>query len=469
LIKKIKKIKNMDKKQATLSLKYEISLAVLIPAIFSGISIFSFIIGLNINKDLDNTISKYIWGSLVGVSGFFCGSIIFWLLMKPIKKFVENAKSLSFFQKDYAPNSLSDQSEKKFKGEIEQYSYILNQATAIMGKIKSSQLFPNIVGHCKVMRSLFTQILKVAPTDTSVLILGETGTGKELIADSVYDQSLRAQQPLVKINCAAIPDDLLENELFGHEKGAFTGASEKKIGKFELAHKGTIFLDEIGDISPSLQAKLLRVLQEKEYTRLGSNKTLKIDARFIFATNKNLSKLVENSKFREDLFHRLNVFPLIVPPLRERSDIPILSYHFLKNSPVVDSKILKISSQTLHYLESYSWPGNVRELENTIQRAAILTETNTIDTEHLPHTILQNRNSNKVQYSDTADPILQDDISIDEHLRGVEKKMIISALIRTQGKQTEAAALLNIKQRSLWHRIKKYQINVISLKKNIKI
>lgn len=450
-------------------LKYEVSLSFLIPAIFSGISIFSFLIGMNVDISSNSVVWKYIWGAGVGIFGFLSGLIIFWVIMKPIKQFVKNAKKLPVFQDVDMENGNRDQAMQKSKDEISHYSHILNQATEILGKIEATKMFPNIIGHCRPMRGLFSQILKVAPTDASVLIMGETGTGKELIADSICNQSLRTEKPFVKINCAAIPDDLLENELFGHEKGAFTGANSKKKGKFELAHGGTIFLDEIGDISSALQAKLLRVLQEKSFSRLGSHKIKKIDVRFIFATNKNLSAMVEKGEFREDLFHRLNVFPLILPPLRKRDDISVLSYYFLNSLSSIVSKKLRISQDAMEYLESYSWPGNVRELENTIKRAAILTETGLIEVSHLPHAILENRGNDSSSLSDSAPQQsvhdLPGDVSIDEYLQNLEKKMIISSLIRSQGKQTAAAGLLNIKERSLWHRIKKYQINVAPLKK----
>jgi len=464
------KLVNKGKKLFSLSFKYEISLSILIPAIFSGIAIFSFIVGLNLNRSADSEIALLL-GSGIAIFSFLCGLTIFLRLMRPIKNFVSTVQNLPVFQDINQSEEDLQGSEPKAINEIDQYSYMLDQATEILGKIESSKMFPNIIGQSKPMRNLFTQILKVAPTDASVLINGETGTGKELVADSIFEHSLRADYPFIKINCAAIPDDLLENELFGHEKGAFTGATHQKKGKFEIAHKGTLFLDEIADISSSLQAKLLRVLQEKEISRLGGNTMRKIDVRFIFATNKNLSRLVNKGIFREDLLHRINVFPLTLPPLRERDDIAILSNHFLNRNPSLKSKSIRISTNAMQYLESYSWPGNVRELENTIHRAAILTETDVIEVLHLPKAIVDNTiNITESPGTENSDiPILPDNLSIDDYLNEMERKLIMAALVASRGKQTEAADLLNIKQRSLWHRIKKYQINVASLKKNIKI
>jgi formate hydrogenlyase transcriptional activator len=243
-------------------------------------------------------------------------------------------------------------------------------------EVRELQGFEEIVGHSATLRTLLRQVETVAPTDCTVLVCGETGTGKELIARAIHNRSCRHKAPFVKLNCAAIPTGLLESELFGHEKGAFTGAISQRIGRFELANHGTMFLDEIGEIPLELQPKLLRVLQEREFERLGSSRTLHTDTRLIAATNRDLEKMVEESRFRADLFYRLNVFPIRVPPLRERpEDIPILVRHFAKQYGArMNKQIHAIASETVKALCEYRWPGNIRELQNVIERAVVVTK-----------------------------------------------------------------------------------------------
>ena len=234
--------------------------------------------------------------------------------------------------------------------------------------------FERIIGKSAALESVLEQVEQVAPTDSTVLIEGETGTGKELIAHAIHNASRRFGRPFIKLNCAAIPLDLLENELFGHEKGAFTGAVAQKIGRFETADKGTLFLDEVGDIPPALQPKLLRVLQEQEFERLGCGRTHKVDVRLVAATNRNLLKMVVHGQFRSDLYYRLNVFPISLPALRERrSDIPVLVTHFTKMfSRRMGKQVDKIPPETMAAFQWYSWPGNIRELQNLVERAVIL-------------------------------------------------------------------------------------------------
>jgi formate hydrogenlyase transcriptional activator len=240
---------------------------------------------------------------------------------------------------------------------------------------RTENRFEQIVGKSLSLESVFAQVEKVAPTDSTVLIQGETGTGKELIARAVHDGSSRFGRPFVKLNCAAIPFDLLESELFGHERGAFTGAIAQKVGRFELADKGTLFLDEVGDIPSALQPKLLRVLQEQEFERLGSARTHRVDVRLVAATNRNLAEMVKRKEFREDLYYRLNVFPICLPPLRARSeDIPLLVAHFVEiYSHRMSKQIEHIPAEAMSALSSYQWPGNIRELQNFIERSVILT------------------------------------------------------------------------------------------------
>jgi len=240
--------------------------------------------------------------------------------------------------------------------------------------ISAERRFEQIVGNSSALESVLEQVERVAPTDSTVLIHGETGTGKELIARAVHNISSRCGRAFVKLNCAAIPLDLLESELFGHEKGAFTGAIGQKIGRFELADKGTLFLDEVGDIPPALQPKLLRVLQEQEFERLGSTRTHQVDVRIVAATNRDLTQMVNRNEFRNDLYYRLNVFPVVLPPLRERrEDIPALVSHFVERfGRRMGRQIEHIPSETMSALWSYDWPGNIRELQNLIERAVIL-------------------------------------------------------------------------------------------------
>ena len=250
----------------------------------------------------------------------------------------------------------------------------LAQGLYPQGEIRADKKLDEIVGKSAALRWLLNQVETVAPTGSTVLIYGETGTGKELVARALHDLSPRRSNAFVKVNCAAIPAGLLESELFGHEKGAFTGAIAQRIGRFELANRGSIFLDEIGDVSLELQPKLLRVLQEREFERLGNTRTLRTDARLIAATNRDLAAMVEQKKFRSDLFYRLNVFPIRVPPLRERpDDIPLLVRHFAQHfAQHMNRRIESITSETMSALCNYRWPGNIRELQNVLERAVIL-------------------------------------------------------------------------------------------------
>ena len=245
---------------------------------------------------------------------------------------------------------------------------------------RNPRRFEQIIGNSPALEAVLGQVERVAPTDSTVLIQGETGTGKELIARAIHNISSRCGRPFIKLNCAAIPFDLLESELFGHEKGAFTGAIAQKIGRFELADKGTLFLDEVGDIPPGLQPKLLRVLQEQEFERLGSTRTHQVDVRLVAATNRNLMEMVKRNEFRSDLYYRLNVFPISLPPLRaRREDIPALVEHFVEiYARRMDKQIEHIPQETMSTLSSYEWPGNIRELQNFIERSVILTSGNVL-------------------------------------------------------------------------------------------
>ncbi len=309
--------------------------------------------------------------------------------------------------------------------------------------------FTNIVGNSNKMREVFQMISQVSQSNATVLIRGESGTGKELVANSIHYNSPRAKNPFVKVNCAALPANLIESELFGHEKGAFTGAIRQKIGKFELADKGSIFLDEIGSIDVDVQVKLLRVLQEKEFERVGGHKTLKVDVRIIAATNKDLEKGVEEETFRGDLYYRLNVFPIYMPPLRERkTDILLLADFFLEKYAKENKKdIRRFSTPAIDMLMQYHWPGNVRELENCIERAVLLCEEGAIHSYHLPPTLQTGTESDTLPAR-----------SLEEAVENLEREMIIDALKNTRGNTTQAAALLKTTLRKFAYKAKQYGI-----------
>lgn len=323
-------------------------------------------------------------------------------------------------------------------------------------QLKTKYKFANIVSDNEKMQAIFSQIEKVSDTDSTVLIYGESGTGKELIARAIHYNSYRQDKPLVAINCGAIPEDLLESELFGHEKGAFTGATALRQGRFEAANGGTIFLDEIGEMHPSLQVKLLRVLQEREFERIGGTRTIKVDVRIVAATNKNLEDLVARREFRDDLYWRLNVIPLTLPPLRERtSDLPLLVAHFIARFNAEKKQQLQgITPEALERMEGYRWPGNVRELEHTIERIAILKGTGMITPEDLPEKILQTAKTQGVPLAE----IPAEGIRFDATVEAFEKQLILKALALTAGVKSTAAKLLHMNRTTLIEKIKKFQL-----------
>ncbi|MDH5202296.1 MAG: sigma-54 dependent transcriptional regulator [Nitrospirota bacterium] len=308
--------------------------------------------------------------------------------------------------------------------------------------------FPRIVGGSEGIENVVQMVQKVAPTKTTVLLLGESGTGKELFARALHNLSNRRNYPFVPINCAAIPRELLESELFGHEKGAFTGADARKLGKLELADKGTIFLDEIGDMDLALQSKVLRAIEDGEIERVGGVKGIHVNVRIVAASNKDLEKEVEEKKFREDLFYRLNVFPIKIPPLRERrEDIPLLVKYFInKYCLEIKTSLKTISKEALDMLMSYHWKGNVRELENTIERAIILCDGEMITQEHI--ILSQRATPMEGTLGDTAK----------EALRIAETQRIVNALRDTKGNKSRAAEVLHVSYKTLLTKIKEYGI-----------
>ncbi len=316
-----------------------------------------------------------------------------------------------------------------------------------------------IVGQSEQIKKVFELVNKVAHTDSTVLITGESGTGKELIAHAIHYASGRKSKPFVPINCAAIPEELLESELFGHEKGAFTHAIRTRIGRFELANKGTIFLDEIGEMSPSLQVKLLRVLQERCFERVGGVKTINIDIRVVAATNIDLEEAVHKGTFREDLYYRLNVIPIHLPPLRERKgDIPLLVNHFLKKFSR-GSQVNAIDDDALQMLEAYDWPGNVRELENIVERLVILANGPRITVADIPETIL--RKSGHIPVTPSTEPaaiLPEEGLSLSAAVEQFEKALILQALDRTNGVKNRAAKLLKMNRTTLIEKMKKMKM-----------
>jgi len=333
---------------------------------------------------------------------------------------------------------------------------IVKENSRLKEEISTRYNFDNIIGKSKPMKALYNVIQKVAPTGASILIEGESGTGKELVARSIHYNSPRKDHPLVAVNCSAFAESLLESELFGHEKGAFTGAAGMKKGRFELSNQGTLFLDEIGEIPTNIQVKLLRVLQEKTIERVGGTKPLKMDFRLIAATNKNLEKEVEQGRFREDLYYRLNIVKTVMPPLRDRDgDIPLLVNHFIskyaheRKSP---RPLDGVDSRAARLIFEYSWPGNVRELENIIERAVILATGNTISVEDLPMK-LQSPSS-----SLSSIPLegIPENAGLVETLTAVEKRMIKRAMTLSGNVQTKAAEILGIGKSGLNQKLKKY-------------
>ena len=335
---------------------------------------------------------------------------------------------------------------QEYAEELEQ---LRSENMNLRGELRNRIMPDRIKGNSGKMNEVFSLIDSVAPTDATVLIRGESGVGKELVADAIHYSSTRKNKPFVKVNCAALPESLIESELFGHEKGSFTGASTTRIGRFEAANGGTIFLDEFGDIPASTQVKLLRVLQEREIERIGSTKPIKVDVRILCATNRNLEELISKDQFREDLYYRINVFPIYIPALRERiNDIPILTDFFIdKFNKKHGKNIKRITSMAIDTLMVYHWPGNIRELENCIERACILSTDQVIRTHNLPAS-LQTASTSETMQSGTLDIILGK----------MEQQIIIDALISTKGNCVKAAEQLGITERMMGIRIKKYEI-----------
>ena len=328
---------------------------------------------------------------------------------------------------------------------------LLDENTHLRQELRERYDFSNIIGTSGPTRQMYEQVAQVAQTNTTVLIRGESGTGKELIAHAIHYNSLRAKKPFIKVSCAALPDTLIESELFGYEKGAFTGAVVRKKGRFEMAEGGTLFLDEIGDINLGTQVKLLRVLQEREFERLGGTETVKINVRVIAATNKNMEKAIANGTFREDLYYRLNVFTIFVPPLRDRkADLLLLADHFLEKFSREHGKVIKrISTPAIDMLMSYHWPGNVREMENALERSVLVCDGAVIHGHHLPPTL---------QTADSSGTVTR--VSLSDAVAAFERDLILDALKTTRGNRAKAARLLDTTERILNYKVRGYAIDV---------
>jgi two-component system response regulator HydG len=370
--------------------------------------------------------------------------------------------AFDFLQKPFAPEvvrlkvaralEIRDERRAREKAEAEN--------AALRADAAAPYRFAEIVGETPAMRGVFQTIEKVAPTDASVYIHGESGTGKELVARAIHARSKRAQGPFVKVNCGALTETLLESELFGHEKGAFTGAVKRKLGRFELADKGTLFLDEIGDVTPALQLKLLRVLQEREFERVGGEETIRVDVRVVSATHRDIAAEVTAGRFREDLFYRLHVVPCLVPPLRERrDDIPRLAAHFIaKLAPRTNPQVKRLTDLALARLSAYAWPGNVRELENVIEQALVFAEGDVIDVGALPPSV-------RGGVSENALSLPGGEMSLPEVLEDLERQLIQRAYDKSGGVKTETARLLGIKTSALYYKLEKYGIGTIESRK----
>jgi DNA-binding NtrC family response regulator len=333
---------------------------------------------------------------------------------------------------------------------------LAKEVELLRSEIDKSLGFDDILGRSREMREIFGVIRQVASSRTTVLVTGESGTGKELISRAIHFHSPRKDKPFVTINCAAIPDALIESELFGHERGAFTSAYEKKIGRFELAHTGSLFLDEIGELSLPTQAKILRFLEEKEFTRVGGSKSIKVDVRLVAATNKNLEQAIKKGAFREDLYYRINVVPVAVPPLRNRKeDIPLLANHFVKHFQEENKRgPERISEEALDLLMNYDWPGNVRELENLIERVMALSSAETIRSEDLPINVRESVRINRLK-----DAVLDGEISLTKAVAEFERDIILDGMKGAHYIQSQAATKLGITRRILKYKLDRVGID----------
>ena len=367
--------------------------------------------------------------------------------------------AFDFLQKPFAPEVVRLKVERAL--ELRRERAARERAEAAADALRSDAARPysfgEIVGLTPAMRAVFQTIERVAPTDASVYIHGESGTGKELVARAIHDRSKRKDGPFVKVSCGALAETLLESELFGHERGSFTGAIKRKLGRFELADKGTLFLDEIGDVSPAVQVKLLRVLQERQFERVGGEESISVDVRVVSATHRDMKTEVAAGRFREDLFYRLHVVPVEVPPLRERREdvAPLVAHFIAKLGPRTNPAVRGIDDAALARLTSYAWPGNVRELENVIEQSLVFAEGERIGVAALPASM-------KTVTPDNALALPTGDMSLPEILEDLERQLIQKAYDKAGGVKTECARLLGLKTSALYYKLEKYGIGVIA-------
>lgn len=361
--------------------------------------------------------------------------------------------AFDFLEKPFSPEVVQLKVERALQLRNSRKAQLRLESENEYLKRDATQEFGEMVGAAPCMKTVFRLIDKVSRTDSAVFIHGESGTGKELVARAIHDRSGRKGKAFVKVNCGALTETLLESELFGHEKGAFTGAIRRRIGRFELADKGTLFLDEVGDISPALQLKLLRVLQEREFERVGGESTIHIDVRILSATNRDLKKEVEEGRFREDLYYRLHIIPLKIPPLRERrEDIPLLVAHFIEKLSKRTNPLVKgIDEEALSRLITYGWPGNVRQLENAIEQAMVFAERVRVDISALPDFLQGAKSENTLA-------LPKGEMSLPELLDDLERQLILKAFKESQGVKTETARRLGIKTSALYYKLDKYDI-----------
>jgi transcriptional regulator with GAF, ATPase, and Fis domain len=443
-------------------IRFNISLYIIIPVIFAGIAILSIIVTYNtttyyLSKAMNPQWPVFLWALLLIAFTLICGVLIVKFMIDPVKRFVIKTKDLGVVKSAPAEPHRSDAVDDMGK-----FARVFDQVTELLSKVEARQLFPDIVGQSKVMRGVFNQIVKVAPKESTVLLTGETGTGKELIARSIHQHSKRQDKPFIAINCAAIPEGLLESELFGHEKGAFTGANQENRGNWNWPTAGRSFWMKSATCRWKPRPKCFVSIEENTIERVGAIKPIKVNVRFIAATNRNLEKMVETGLFRQDLFYRLNVFPILLPPLRHRrEDIPLLAEKFLNEM----EKRPHISSESLQLLMTNDWPGNVRELKNALESAAVLAG-NTILPSNLPFSFKRNEDIHSAPGPQPDDHVgkTEGGTGLDQRIKSFERSIIVDALRRSGGVQVKAAAILGIKERSLWHRIKKHQINIAEFK-----
>jgi len=353
---------------------------------------------------------------------------------------------------DYIEKPFCPERAELLVNKLVEHQRLVEENISLHQKLEERYRFENIIAKSPKMQQVIEVIRVVAKSNATVLIVGDSGTGKELVARALHSQSYRKDKPFVAVSCAALPESLLESELFGHEKGSFTGAHAQRKGKFEVANRGSLFLDEIGEMSANIQVHLLRVLEEREFTRVGGDELVKVDVRVISATNKDIKKAVADSQFREDLYYRLNVVSIELPPLRERKeDIPHLAQHFLNKFAVENQKeIIDFSPEATDFLLKYEWPGNVRELENAVERAVILANNSYIEARDMPQTTIQ----------------MNPSATVEKSLRESEKRCILAILKESRGNFSEAARVLGISRATLYNKIKAYGLNVKKLDKS---